>query len=226
MYADDSVMCCLFPSQCNMYPQTTGVIFWEIMEYLNMMMVIISPIFIAWSIVKIALKLLENKKCKLIEHNVVEKKSIDELILKNLDIAKYNYDGDGDKTCSDSDLSVPLKPTIQKYNKPCLLDDSNADSSFSEIIKDTCRRSSCNSSDQCFPSSSEETAQFDHLFDEHYYLLVEKNGKSSKIVPEKEIMREIQETTNSDQLKDKLPIMDSGSNNHQKCQNILVDIQS
>jgi len=54
-------MCCLFPSQCNMYPQTTGVIFWEIMEYLNMTMVIISPIFIAWSIVKIALKLLEVK---------------------------------------------------------------------------------------------------------------------------------------------------------------------
>jgi len=54
-------MCCLFPSQCNMYPQTTGVIFWEIMEYLNMMMVTISPIFIAWSIVKIVLKLLEVK---------------------------------------------------------------------------------------------------------------------------------------------------------------------
>jgi len=61
MYADDSVMCCLFPSQCNMYHQTTLVIFWEIMEYLNMMMVIISPIIIVWSIVKIALKLLEVK---------------------------------------------------------------------------------------------------------------------------------------------------------------------
>jgi len=61
MYADDSIMCCLFPTECNMYPQTPGVIFWQIVEYLNMMMVIISPIIIVWSIVKIASKLLEVK---------------------------------------------------------------------------------------------------------------------------------------------------------------------
>ncbi|KAF0769533.1 Uncharacterized protein FWK35_00021209 [Aphis craccivora] len=197
MYADDSVMCCLFPSQCNMYHQTTLVIFWEIMEYLNMMMVIISPIIIVWSIVKIALKLLENKKCKLIEHKVVEKKSIDKRIIEDLGIVKYNYDGDGDKTCSDSDLSVPFKLTSKNDKKPCQLDDSNADSSLPEITEDTCRRNSCNSSDQCFPSSSEDIEYYNHLLNDHSYRPLRKKGKSSKIVPEKKIMREIQETTNS-----------------------------
>lgn len=57
---------------------------------------------------------------------------------------------------------------------------------------------------QCISSSSEGTEQYNHLFDDHYYLIFKKKGKSSKIVPEKEIMQEIQETTNSGQLKDKV----------------------
>lgn len=60
---------------------------------------------------------------------------------------------------------------------------------------------------QSCPSSSEETEQYNHLFDNHCYLLYKKRGKSSKIVPEKEIMREIQETTNSGQLKDKVNLI-------------------
>jgi len=59
MYADDSIMCCLFPHKCNMFPQTPVVIFSETMEYLNMMIVISSPILVVWSIMHIVLTFME-----------------------------------------------------------------------------------------------------------------------------------------------------------------------
>ncbi|KAE9543911.1 hypothetical protein AGLY_001889 [Aphis glycines] len=196
-----------------MYPQTPGVIFWQIVEYLNMMMVIISPIIIVWSIVKIALKLLENKKTKLIEDKDFEEKPLEELIkeveadcLDDHSSSENNSNGDGDRTCSDSDLSVPPTDTIRKYKESSILDQSNSDCfktylSLSGIIKDADTRNSSNSAKQCFSSSSEEeTEQYSHVFNNDDVFI--SKGQSLTRIPKKEIMRVFQETENSEQLKD------------------------
>lgn len=68
MYADDSVMCCLFPNRCNLFPQTPGVIFSNTMEYINMIIVFSSSIFIVWSLFRLALQFLEVKLKLILSH--------------------------------------------------------------------------------------------------------------------------------------------------------------
>jgi len=68
MYADDSIMCCLFPSRCNSFPQTTVVIFSSVLEYINMAIVLSSPIFIIWSLLRIALQFVEVKLKLILSH--------------------------------------------------------------------------------------------------------------------------------------------------------------
>lgn len=68
--------------------------------------------------------------------------------------SENNSNGDdGDRTCSDSDLSVPPTDTIRKYKESSILDQSNSDCfktylSLSGIIKDANTRNSSNSAKQ------------------------------------------------------------------------------
>ncbi|CAI6354469.1 unnamed protein product [Macrosiphum euphorbiae] len=112
MYADDSIMCCLFPSRCNSFPQTPVVIFSSLLEYINMIIVFSSPIFIAWSVLRIMLQFVEVPKLidqKNSEDSCIEEQSLLEDVQTNR--TEYlsdenNSDGYGDRLCSDSDLNL------------------------------------------------------------------------------------------------------------------------
>lgn len=67
--------------------------------------------------------------------------------------SENNSNGDEDRTCSDSDLLVPLTDTKRKYKESSILDQSNSDCfktylSLSSIIKDANIRNSSNSDKQ------------------------------------------------------------------------------
>jgi len=76
MYADDSIMCCLFPSRCNSFPQTPVVIFSSLLEYINMIIVFSSPFFIAWSVLRIMLQFVEVKLKLILFHKSTSDSSV------------------------------------------------------------------------------------------------------------------------------------------------------
>lgn len=59
MYSDDSMVCCLLPSSCNMFDRTPGVIFMDSMWYLNTMAITFTVIFVIISISRIVDKIVK-----------------------------------------------------------------------------------------------------------------------------------------------------------------------
>eukprot|EP00102_Acyrthosiphon_pisum_P020641 XP_016657851.1 PREDICTED: uncharacterized protein LOC100573769 isoform X2 [Acyrthosiphon pisum] len=202
MYADDSIMCCLFPNRCNSFPQTPVVIFSSILEYINMIIVLISPIFIVWSLLRIVQQFGEVPK--LIDQNNSEDSCSEEQSPRE-DIHtnrtdeclsdENNSDGYGDKLCSDSDLNVSnsFQRRLEKQNGSSFdCYNSNLESSEEVVNIDMTNlsRRSSNSVRRNYSTTSDEREEHNHNMEhleKHDYTMIAVHQSKLTVIDEDDL---------------------------------------